>query len=91
MLGQFAVQLLGSIATLLWSALTSFVIVNGVEAAVGLRVSDEDEEKGLDLIAHGESGYKSESRGARFGRLKSTIRAGAPRPRRLTVGAVGPM
>jgi ammonium transporter, Amt family len=55
---QFGVQLLGAIATLLWSALASFVIVKGVEATVGLRVSDEDEEKGLDLTAHGESGYK---------------------------------
>jgi Amt family ammonium transporter len=58
MLGQFAVQLLGAIATLVWSVLASFVIVKGVETAVGLRVSDEDEEKGLDLTAHGESGYK---------------------------------
>jgi Amt family ammonium transporter len=57
-LGQFAVQLLGAVTTLVWSVLASFVIVKGVEMAVGLRVSDEDEEKGLDLTAHGESGYK---------------------------------
>jgi ammonium transporter, Amt family len=58
MMAQLAVQLLGAIATLVWSVGASFVIVKGVQAAIGLRVSDEDEEKGLDLSAHGESGYK---------------------------------
>jgi Amt family ammonium transporter len=57
MLAQFTVQLLGAVATLVWAVLGSFVIVKGVEAAVGLRVTDEDEEKGLDLTAHGERGY----------------------------------
>jgi Amt family ammonium transporter len=59
MAAQFAVQLLGAVATLVWAVLASFVIVKGVEAAVGLRVSDEDEEKGLDLTVHGERGYNS--------------------------------
>ena len=54
---QFAVQLLGVIAILVWSVLASYAIVAAVKAAVGLRVGKEDEEKGLDQTTHGESGY----------------------------------
>jgi Amt family ammonium transporter len=54
---QFAVQLIGVIATLVWSVAASYAIVAAVKAAVGLRVGKEDEEKGLDQTTHGESGY----------------------------------
>ena len=54
---QFAVQLLGVIAILVWSVGASYAIVAAVKAAVGLRVGKEDEEKGLDQTTHGESGY----------------------------------
>jgi ammonium transporter, Amt family len=54
---QFAVQLLGVIAILVWSVVASYAIVIVVKAAVGLRVGKEDEEKGLDQTTHGESGY----------------------------------
>jgi ammonium transporter, Amt family len=58
MVGQFGVQLLGVAATLVWSVGASYAIVRVVKAAVGdLRVDKEDEEKGLDQTAHGESGY----------------------------------
>jgi len=54
---QFAVQLLGVIAILVWSIVGSYALVTAIKAAVGLRVSKEDEEKGLDQTTHGESGY----------------------------------
>jgi Amt family ammonium transporter len=54
---QFGVQLLGIVAILIWSVVASYAIVTVVKAAVGLRVSGEDEEKGLDQTTHGESGY----------------------------------
>jgi Amt family ammonium transporter len=54
---QFGVQLLGVIATLAWSVVGSYVVIKIVQAVVGLRVSNDDEVKGLDLAAHGESGY----------------------------------
>ena len=54
---QFAIQLLGVVATLVWSVAASYAIVTAVKAAVGLRVGKEDEEKGLDQTTHGESGY----------------------------------
>ena len=55
---QFGVQLVGVIATLLWSVVASYVLVKVVKAVAGLRVDKEDEEIGLDQTAHGESGYK---------------------------------
>ena len=55
--GQFGVQVVGLVATVAWSIALSFVIVKVVQAVVGLRVSDEDEIKGLDVTAHGETGY----------------------------------
>jgi len=54
---QFAVQLLGVIAILVWSVIASYAIVIVVKAAVGFRVGKEDAEKGLDQTTHGESGY----------------------------------
>ena len=50
-------QLLAVVATLLFSGTLSFVIAKGVEATIGLRVSDEDETVGLDQSQHAETGY----------------------------------
>ena len=55
---QFGVQLVGVVATFVWSAGVTFLIAKGVQATLGLRVSEDDEIKGLDITAHGESGYK---------------------------------
>ncbi|HZP08140.1 ammonium transporter [Methyloceanibacter sp.] len=55
--GQLAIQLTGVAATLLWSALVSFVIAKVLQAVTGLRVNAETEEQGLDLRLHGERGY----------------------------------
>ena len=55
--GQAAIQLTGIVATLLWSAAVSFVIVKAIQLVTGLRVSPETEEQGLDLKLHGERAY----------------------------------
>lgn len=55
---QFGVQLVGVVATFVWSAVVTFLIAKGLQATLGLRVSEDDEVKGLDITAHGESGYK---------------------------------
>jgi Amt family ammonium transporter len=55
--GQFGVQLVGVVATLVWSAVVTFLIAKALERWLGLRVSEDDELKGLDITAHGESGY----------------------------------
>jgi Amt family ammonium transporter len=54
---QFGIQLVGVAAILVWSVVASYAIVMVVKATAGLRVGKEDEEKGLDQTAHGESGY----------------------------------
>jgi ammonium transporter, Amt family len=43
----------------LWSAAISWVLAKALGAAVGLRVSPDAEEEGLDLAAHGERAYDS--------------------------------
>lgn len=55
--GQATIQLTGIAATLLWSAVASFVIVKVVQLIAGLRVGAETEEQGLDLRLHGERAY----------------------------------
>ena len=54
---QFGVQLTGVVATLVWSAVASFILIKIVSALVGLRVHQDDEVEGLDLTSHGERGY----------------------------------
>ena len=39
------------------SSLVTFVLLKLVNATVGLRVTAEDEDSGLDLTQHGESAY----------------------------------
>ncbi|HIM72058.1 MAG TPA: ammonium transporter, partial [Alphaproteobacteria bacterium] len=55
---QFSVQLTGVIATLVWSAALTFIIVKIVQALIGLRSSKEEETEGLDIVTHGERGYE---------------------------------
>lgn len=58
MLGQVTVQLIGIGATILYTALVSYVLFKLVALMTGgLRVSKEQETTGLDLIEHDESGY----------------------------------
>ena len=57
LISQFGVQLIGLLATAVWSLVASFAIIKLVTAMVGLRVSEQDEITGLDVTAHGESSY----------------------------------
>ena len=52
--GQFGVQLVGVVATVMWSAIASAGILWLTRRAVGLRASREDIQEGLDLAQHGE-------------------------------------
>jgi Amt family ammonium transporter len=54
---QLGYQALSVLAAGAYSFVATFVILKVVELAVGLRVSAEDEEVGLDLSQHGERGY----------------------------------
>lgn len=56
---QLSVQVIAILATVVYTALITFVLVK-VTAVVtgGIRVSAEDESQGLDIVLHEESGYK---------------------------------
>ncbi|MBC6407034.1 MAG: ammonium transporter [Rhodobacteraceae bacterium] len=55
---QLGIQVIGLLATVLWAALATFVIVKITAALTGgLRVREEEELEGLDYTAHGEQGY----------------------------------
>ena len=41
-------------ATILWSAMLTFVILKIVDVVVGLRVTEDEEREGLDVVLHGE-------------------------------------
>ncbi len=53
MAGQIAAVLV----TIAFSVVATFIILMIVKAMVGLRVSEEDEVRGLDMSEHGEEGY----------------------------------
>jgi len=51
---QVWIQFLGTLATIIWSGVASFVILKVIDATIGLRVSKEIEIEGLDINLHGE-------------------------------------
>jgi Amt family ammonium transporter len=55
-------QLIAVGATLVWSAVLTFIILKVLQLLVpgGLWVSEEDEQTGLDLTQHSEMGYAYE-------------------------------
>lgn len=55
--GQFVIQLVLAVSTLVFVLIGTFIILKVVDLLVGLRVSSEDEETGLDLSQHSERAY----------------------------------
>ena len=54
---QFNVQIIASFAVAIWSGLASFIILIILKNTIGIRVSTEEEEAGLDVSSHSESAY----------------------------------
>ncbi len=54
---QLGWQFLGVLATVIYCGSVSFVILKLVDVVIGLRVGDDEEEQGLDLVLHDEQGY----------------------------------
>jgi ammonium transporter, Amt family len=52
---QVLVQLIGVLSTLVYGFVVSVLILKGVDLAIGLRVTEEQERQGLDVSLHGES------------------------------------
>ncbi|MBF0284107.1 MAG: ammonium transporter [Magnetococcales bacterium] len=57
MMKQLFLQVEGVAVTVIYCAIVSFILLKIVDAIVGLRAAEEDEEMGLDLSLHGERGY----------------------------------
>ena len=55
---QVWIQFQAVITTVIWSAVVAAVAYKIVDLVVGLRVSDEQEREGLDIVSHGESAYR---------------------------------
>ncbi len=53
----FTVQVIASVATIVYSGVVTLLILKVIDWTIGLRVSEEDEVEGLDLSQHGEAGY----------------------------------
>ncbi len=54
---QLWIQTKGSLFTVFYTAIVSAIILVVVKAVVGLRVTPEEEEEGLDISQHGEEAY----------------------------------
>jgi Amt family ammonium transporter len=57
MLHQVALQAIGVATTIVYCGIVSFVILKVLDAVIGLRVTVEGEQEGLDLALHDEKGY----------------------------------
>ena len=55
--GQVWVQFVGIIATVVFTAIVTWIILKIVDMLLGLRVSEEQELQGLDIVLHDERGY----------------------------------
>ncbi len=55
--GQLTVQATGVVSVLLYTIVATYIILKVVDVLIGLRVDDEHETQGLDLVLHDERGY----------------------------------
>ncbi|MGE3620162.1 MAG: ammonium transporter [Acidimicrobiia bacterium] len=73
---QLVTQVIGVIAIAIWTSITAYVLFAVLKATVGLRVSEEEELAGLDVLEHGSPGY-----GEGFGSFSVVpVAAGMPSP-----------
>ena len=57
MMDQLSVQFIGVLATIVFTAVLTYVILKLIDMMIGLRVDEEDEIQGLDISLHEERGY----------------------------------
>jgi len=57
--GQVWTQIKAVLITIVWSGVVSYVAYKVVDMVVGLRVAEDEEREGLDIVSHGESAYHS--------------------------------
>jgi Amt family ammonium transporter len=54
---QLWIQFISVVVTVLYSAILSYIILKIVDKVIGLRVSSDEETRGLDISLHNEQGY----------------------------------
>jgi len=54
---QFMTQVIGVVATAVWSGVLTWILLKLVDAIAGMRVATEEETEGLDTVLHNEKGY----------------------------------
>jgi Amt family ammonium transporter len=54
---QVTKQFIGAAATVVYGGVVSFILLKVIDAVIGLRVTVEQEQEGLDLVLHDEAGY----------------------------------
>jgi len=54
---QLVIQIVAVAFTVVFASTMTFVIIKVIDAVIGLRVREEDEEAGLDVAVHGETAY----------------------------------
>lgn len=54
-IGQIGTQLYGIMATIVWSAIATAIIIFVIDKTIGIRVDSDAEAEGLDLSQHGET------------------------------------
>ena len=57
MSSQIQVQMTGILATFLYTAIVTFILLKLVDSLLGLRVDEEEETSGLDVLEYSERGY----------------------------------
>ena len=55
--GLLWAQIIGVVSVFAWCLVTGFILFYGIKAATGLRVTEEEEQAGLDYEEHGASAY----------------------------------
>ncbi|MYB41466.1 MAG: ammonium transporter [Chloroflexi bacterium] len=80
---QLLIQALGVIAVGVWTVLTSVILFTAIKYTVGLRVSEAEEESGLDVAEHAMEAYPEftggrDPFGAHFGAAALSSSSGAP-------------
>ena len=52
--GSVILQAKGVLTTLVYSGVVSFILLKAIDMVIGLRVTEEEEREGLDIVLHGE-------------------------------------
>ena len=55
--GQVMNQAIGVIVTIVYTAIVSYIILKVLDILIGLRVTEDEETEGLDVVLHDERGY----------------------------------